>query len=91
MVDLLIELDVNMSAPYQEVDDERRRSTGAPIPSYTAAHVLAMGEQYWNISALESLCKAGADPEMTDGDGNTVLTMRSQRKEEWILGTWFLA
>jgi ankyrin repeat protein len=73
MIDYLIQLGVNVSGSYREVDDERRRSTGAPVPSYAAAHVLATGERYWNISALESLCKAGADLEMTDGDGNTVL------------------
>jgi ankyrin repeat protein len=73
MVDLLIKLGVNVNASYQEVDDERRRSTGEPVPSYAAAHILAMGEQWWNIAALETLCKAGAALEITDGDGNTAL------------------
>lgn len=90
MVDLLIERGVNVSASYQEVDDERRRSTGAVIPSYAAAHILAMGEQWWNIAALESLCKAGADLEMTDGDGNTVLqcALNGKKSGSWGPGFW---
>lgn len=88
MIDLLIELGVNVNAPYQEVDGERRRSTGASIPSYTAAHILAMGEQWWNIPALESLCKAGADLEVTDGDGHTVLqcALNGRKSGSWGLG-----
>ena len=90
MVDLLIELGVNVNAPYQEVDDEGRRSTGAPVPSYAATHILAMGEQWWNISALESLCKAGADLELTDGDGSTVLqcALNGKKSGSWGLGFW---
>lgn len=49
MINLLIERGVNVNAPYQKVDDRRRRSTGAPIPSYTAAHIFAMGERYVSI------------------------------------------
>ncbi|TVY92560.1 Ankyrin [Lachnellula willkommii] len=67
MVESLIALGVN------EVDDDGCRSTGAPVPSYAAAHILAMGQQWWNSSALERFCEAGVDLEMTDGDGNTVL------------------
>ncbi|KAH9210814.1 putative ankyrin repeat domain protein [Leptodontidium sp. 2 PMI_412] len=90
MIDLLIELGVDVSSPYQEVDDERRRSTGDPIPSYAAAHILAMGERWWNISALESLCKAGADLEMPDGDGNTVLqcALNGKKSGSWGPGFW---
>jgi len=90
MVKLLIELGVNVSAPYQEFDDERRRSTGAPVPSYAAAHILAMGKQWWNISALNSLCEAGADLEMTDGDGNTVLqcALNGTKCGSWETGFW---
>ncbi|TVY45194.1 Serine/threonine-protein phosphatase 6 regulatory ankyrin repeat subunit C [Lachnellula occidentalis] len=73
MVELLIALGANVSAFYQEVDDDGCRSTGAPVPSYAAAHILAVGSEWWNSSALEKLCEAGADLEITDGDGNTVL------------------
>lgn len=72
-VDLLVELGVDVNAIYQEADGPQTRSTGAPIPSYAAAHILAMGEQWWNIAALDTLCKAGADIELTDADGNTVV------------------
>ncbi|RFU23819.1 hypothetical protein B7463_g12519, partial [Scytalidium lignicola] len=90
MIDLLIDLGVDASTPYQEVDDKRRRSTGALIPSYATAHILAAGNQWWNISALESLCKAGADLEMRDGDGNTVLqcALNGTKSGSWGCGFW---
>ncbi|KAH8802589.1 hypothetical protein F5884DRAFT_474728 [Xylogone sp. PMI_703] len=90
MIDLLIELGVDASSLYQEVDDERRRSTGTPIPSYATAHILATGNRWWNISALESLCKAGADLEMRDGDGNTVLqcALNGAKSGSWGCGFW---
>jgi ankyrin repeat protein len=50
-----------------------------------------MGEQYWNITALESLCKARADLEMTDGDGNTVLQCALnglKSGSSWAPGFW---
>lgn len=90
MIDLLLELGVKVSASYEEVDDERRRSTGAPVPSYAVAHILATGQQWWNTSALESLCKAGADLEMTDGNGNTALqcSLNGKRCGSWGPGFW---
>jgi len=90
MVNLLIELGIDVNASYQEVDDECRRFTGAPIPSYSAAHILAMGMQWWNISALESLCKVGANMEMTDGDGNTALqcALNGNKCGSWGPGFW---
>jgi ankyrin repeat protein len=90
MVDLLIELGVDVNALYRGIDDERRRSIGAPVPSYTAAHILAMGQNFWNISAVESLCKAGADLELTDGNGNTVLqcALNGSTSGSWPPGFW---
>ncbi|KAF8846652.1 ankyrin [Acephala macrosclerotiorum] len=88
--ELLIESGINVNTSYKEVNDSRRRSTGDPIPSYTAAHILAMGEQWWNISALESLCKAGADLELTDADGNTALqcALNGKKSGSWRPGFW---
>ncbi|CZR58624.1 uncharacterized protein PAC_08516 [Phialocephala subalpina] len=87
---LLIELGANVDTSYQEVDDEQRRSTGTPIPSYASVHILAMGEQWWNVSALDSLCKAGADLEFTDVDGNTALqcALNGKKSGSWGLGFW---
>lgn len=65
MVGLLIQQGIDVNAPYQEGYPENHDFTRAPIPSYAAAHVLAMGKHWWNIAALESLCKAGADLDMT--------------------------
>ncbi|KAF4628627.1 hypothetical protein G7Y89_g9526 [Cudoniella acicularis] len=73
MFELLINLGVNVNAIYQEIDGETLRTTGIPIPSYAAAHILAVGKHWWDIGAIESLCEAGADLEVLDGDGSTVL------------------
>jgi len=43
MVDLLIELGVDVNATYREAHGAGMRSTGAPIPSYAAAHILCDG------------------------------------------------
>jgi ankyrin repeat protein len=90
MVELLVELGVDVNVLYREVDDEGHRSTGAPVPSYAAAHILAMGQKFWNIAAFDSLCKVGADLEMTDGDGNTVLqcALNGSKSGSWRTGFW---
>lgn len=90
MVDLLIELGADVNTIYQEADGAQMRSTGAPIPSYAAAHILAMGEQWWNIAALDSLCKAGANMELTDAEGNTVLqcALNGTKCGSWSPGFW---
>ncbi|KAE8420071.1 ankyrin repeat-containing domain protein [Aspergillus pseudocaelatus] len=74
MIDLLIKLGIDVDASYQEPSDEDSdESTDRPVPGYTATHILAVGGQWWNIEALETLCSAGADLEITDSGGNTVL------------------
>ncbi|RMZ41376.1 hypothetical protein AFCA_004741 [Aspergillus flavus] len=77
MIDLLIELGIDVNASYQDpFDEDANASTdrpGPPAPEYTATHILAAGGQWWNIAALETLCNAGADLEITDSKGNTVL------------------
>ena len=77
MIDLLIKLGINVNASYQEPSGEDSGDStdrpGRPIPEYTATHILAAGGQWWNIEALETLCSAGADLEITDSDGNTIL------------------
>lgn len=68
MVNLLIGLGVDVNVKYTEdCYFEHHRSV------YIAAHVLAVGENWWNISALESICKAGTDLESTDSHGRTIL------------------
>ncbi|KNG81063.1 putative ankyrin repeat domain protein [Aspergillus nomiae NRRL 13137] len=74
MMTMLIELGIDVNASYQEpFDVDSDEFTEESTPEYTATHMLAAGRQWWNISALEILCNAGADLEITDSDGNTVL------------------
>jgi ankyrin repeat protein len=90
MIDLLIKLGVDVNAHFEENDEATSRSTGTPIPAYAAAHILAMGEQWWNIAALESLCHAGADLELMDADGNTVVqcALNGSKCGSWGPGFW---
>ncbi|KAL2822234.1 ankyrin repeat-containing domain protein [Aspergillus cavernicola] len=71
MVDLLIGVGVNINAHFEAYVDKHVHMTAAT--TYTAAHILAPGERWWYISALDTLCKAGADLEATDSRGRTVL------------------
>ena len=89
MVDLLVKLGVNVNALYQERAKEYH-SSDSPIPSYTATHIFAAGEQWWHISALQSLCDAGADLELTDGDGKTALqcALSGNRSGSHGIGFW---
>ncbi|KAB8265038.1 ankyrin repeat-containing domain protein [Aspergillus pseudonomiae] len=74
MMTMLIELGIDVNASYQEpFDVDFDEFTEISAPEYTATHMLAAGRQWWNIAALETLCNAGADLEITDSDGNTVL------------------
>ncbi|KAJ5833535.1 hypothetical protein N7474_001846 [Penicillium riverlandense] len=88
MVNLLIELGVDVNTKYAERLGENRYS-GHHRPVYAAAHVLAVGENWWNISALESICKAGADLESTDSRGRTVLQCALSGDRSGFLGTSF--
>jgi hypothetical protein len=58
MVDLLIELGVDVNAVYVKRDNENSGNTSDALPSYAATHILAMGENWWNISALNSVCQS---------------------------------
>lgn len=71
MVDLLIKLGVDVNAVFQE--STTKHWTSSEPPSYTLVHILAAGDKWWHISALRSLCDAGADVEIRDSDGKTAL------------------
>ncbi|OGM45308.1 putative ankyrin repeat domain protein [Aspergillus bombycis] len=74
MIVMLIGLGIDINASYEEpFDVDSDEFTEVSAPKYTATHILAAGRQWWNIAALETLCNAGADLEITDSDGNTVL------------------
>jgi ankyrin repeat protein len=88
MVDLLIKLGVNVDALYQEKATKYHNS-GSPIPSYTTMHIFAAGELWWHVSALQSLCGAGADMELTDGDGKTALQCALSGNRSGYCGTGF--
>ncbi|KAJ5619208.1 hypothetical protein N7510_003192 [Penicillium lagena] len=88
MVNLLIGLGVDVNTKYTEFVDKDRYFGHHPA-TYSAAHVLAVGENWWNISALESICKAGADLESADSHGSTILQCALSGDRSGFLGTSF--
>lgn len=71
MVDLLMSHGANVNAHFQAPLDNGTWTSAAP--GYNAVHMLAGGERWWHITALQSLCKSGADLEAVDSHGRTVL------------------
>lgn len=71
MVDLLLSHGANVNAYFQTPMDKRVWTARAP--GNNPVHMLAGGEHWWHIMALQSLCKAGADLEAVDSHGRTVL------------------
>jgi ankyrin repeat protein len=88
MVDLLVKLGVNVNALHQECAKEYHSSHNL-IRSYAAIHIFAAGKQWWHISALQSLCDAGADLELTDGDRKTALQCALSGNRSGSHGTGF--
>ncbi|KAL4922034.1 ankyrin repeat-containing domain protein [Aspergillus aurantiobrunneus] len=86
MVHLLISHGVNVNAHFQVPLDKNTWTAAAS--EYNAVHMLAAGEGWWHISALESLCKAGADIEATDSHGRTVLQCALTADNSVRHGAW---
>ncbi|KAL6229079.1 hypothetical protein BDW75DRAFT_250178 [Aspergillus navahoensis] len=86
MVHLLVAhgVDVNARfAPYPGEHDSNSKHSISPA-AYTAAHMLATGQRWWHIPALDAICKAAADLEATDSKGRTVLQcVLAERKAFW--------
>ncbi|KAL3469344.1 ankyrin repeat-containing domain protein [Aspergillus californicus] len=86
MVDLLIGVGVNVNAHFKAYVD--KGVSMAAATTYTAAHIIAPGERWWHISALDTLCKTGADLEATDSRGRTVLQCALSAESKGRRGFW---
>ena len=71
MVDLLLNLGANVNAYFRTPMDKEIWTAWAP--GLNAVHMVAGGEHWWHIMALQSLCKAGADLDAVDSHGRAVL------------------
>jgi ankyrin repeat protein len=89
MVDLLIKLGVDVNALFQENKRMHHGPSSQP-PSYAAVHIFAASEKWWHISALRSLCDAGADVDIRDADGRTALqcALSSHKSSSGTMGFW---
>ncbi|KAK2759133.1 hypothetical protein FQN54_003232 [Arachnomyces sp. PD_36] len=86
MVDLLISHGANVNAHFQTPLDNGTRTSAAS--GYNAVHMVAAGERWWHITALQSLCKAGADLEAVDSHGRTVLQCVVTPDSSALHGAW---
>ncbi|KAJ9217896.1 hypothetical protein DTO166G4_287 [Paecilomyces variotii] len=86
MVDLLMSHGANVNAHFQAPLDNGTWT--AMASGYNAVHMLAAGERWWHITALQSLCKAGADLEAVDSHGRTVLQCALTADNSVLHGAW---
>ena len=94
MVRLLVEkFGVDIDAFGAFAEDDYGRQTEEPAPNGTALHVLASGDNYWQLLALEYLLQKGADANALDFRGCTPLhiaakgveTYKHKGKGQWKL------
>ncbi|KAL1885851.1 hypothetical protein Plec18167_001347 [Paecilomyces lecythidis] len=86
MVDLLMSHGANVNAYFQAPRDDYIWT--ATASGYNAVHMLAAGERWWHVAALQSLCKAGADLEAVDSHGRTVLQCALTADNSVLHGAW---